>query len=118
MPRQKKHSMVLRQADMRAAAMGSLGSTLDLGKNLSPEKYLAAIADLRAKLSSYNEILSHADAAKNAFHASERVVRDLSERMLAGVGATFGKDSVEYEKAGGVRKSEHKRPSRRKADVA
>ncbi|MBI4613447.1 MAG: hypothetical protein HY720_07520 [Planctomycetes bacterium] len=114
----KKHSKVLRQADTRAAAMGSLGSTVDLGKNLSPEKYMAAIADLRAKLSAYNETLSHADAAKNAFHASERVVQDLSERMLAGVAATFGKDSVEYEKAGGVRKSERKRPSRSKTIVA
>jgi hypothetical protein len=34
---------------------------------------------------------------------------DLTERMLAGVGSKYGKDSTEYEKAGGVRKSERKR---------
>jgi hypothetical protein len=32
--------------------------------------------------------------------------------MLAGVAAKYGKDSDEYEKAGGVRKSERKRPTR------
>jgi hypothetical protein len=33
--------------------------------------------------------------------------------MLAGVASKYGKDSVEYEKAGGVRKSERKRPGPR-----
>jgi hypothetical protein len=35
--------------------------------------------------------------------------------MLAGVLTKFGKDSLEYEKAGGVRKSKRKRPTRQVA---
>lgn len=34
-------------------------------------------------------------------------------RMLAGIGARFGKDSSEYEQAGGVRKSDRKFPPRK-----
>jgi len=53
-------------------------------------------------------LLSQSDEAKNQFEAAERLVRDMSERMLAGVAARFGKDSDAYEKAGGTRKSERK----------
>ena len=45
---------------------------------------------------------------------TELALKDLSERMLMGVGSKFGKDSDEYEMAGGVRKSEHKKPVRKK----
>jgi hypothetical protein len=34
--------------------------------------------------------------------------------MLNGVSVRFGKDSNEYEKAGGIRKSERKKPVRKK----
>jgi len=38
---------------------------------------------------------------------------ELSEDMLLAVAAKFGKDSPEYEMAGGVRRSERKRPTRK-----
>jgi hypothetical protein len=44
------------------------------------------------------------DALKN--------IRDWNDRMLAGVGAKFGKSSVAYEQAGGARKGA---PRKRKA---
>jgi hypothetical protein len=37
-------------------------------------------------------------------------VRDLSERMLAGVVARYGKNIDAYEKAGGTKKSGRKHP--------
>lgn len=42
----------------------------------------------------------------------------MSERMLAGVAARYGKDSSQYEQAGGVRKSERKRPTRKTKTLA
>ncbi|BAZ67792.1 hypothetical protein NIES4106_25490 [Fischerella sp. NIES-4106] len=36
---------------------------------------------------------------------------DISERMLTGVACKYGKDSSEYEMAGGVRKSDRVRKS-------
>src|SRR6185503_4965799 len=49
----------------------------------------------------------------NALLAAEKALGDLSERMLAGVAARFGKNSSYYEQAGGVRMSERKRPVRK-----
>ena len=48
----------------------------------------------------------------------QRDIRALSERMLIAVAAKYGKDSYEYEMAGGIRKSERKRPTRRLDSVA
>ena len=42
---------------------------------------------------------------------------DTSERMLAGVAAKYGRDSTEYEMAGGTKKSERRRGGAR-ASVA
>lgn len=49
---------------------------------------------------------------------TEKQLRDLSERMLIAVAAKYGKNSYEYEMAGGVRKSERKRPVRKTDSVA
>jgi hypothetical protein len=38
--------------------------------------------------------------------------------MLTGVAAKFGKDSEQYQKAGGTKKSERRRPKRKIAKVA
>jgi hypothetical protein len=41
--------------------------------------------------------------------ALEKTLNEMTERMLIGVAFKFGKDSREYEMAGGVRKSERVR---------
>jgi len=48
----------------------------------------------------------------------EKLLRAFSERMLTGVAAKFGKDSEQSQKAGGTKKSERRRPKRKKAKVA
>ncbi|MBM4025843.1 MAG: hypothetical protein FJ280_10625 [Planctomycetes bacterium] len=53
------------------------------------------------------------DELGNQIKTQEKKLKDLTERMLAAVAARYGKDSDEYEKAGGTRKSERKRPARR-----
>jgi hypothetical protein len=54
------------------------------------------------ELALYNELL-----------ADERSLGEMSEHMLSGVKVKFGRDSAEYEMAGGVRRSERKRPQRK-----
>ena len=110
MPRPKKtSSTALDQAAARAAGASAIDANLDLGNDLTLQTLKNAITDGLNKQSTYNSLLSQADEAKNKFEAAERTVRDLSERMLAGVAARYGKDSDAYEKAGGTRKSEHRR---------
>lgn len=68
---------------------------------------------MQAKLDAYNGLLNEIDALNNDILAGEKALGALSERMLDGVGVKFGKDSNEYEQAGGVRKSERKKPTRK-----
>jgi hypothetical protein len=114
MARRKKGSRVLDMALRRVSGFAAIDENLDLGHGLTLENYRKAIADVQAKLDAYNEALSSADAAKNDLETAEKNLRDMSERMMNAVAAVYGKDSSEYEMAGGVRKSERKRPKREK----
>ena len=67
------------------------------------------VTDLRNKVDRYNTHLSVADELKNQVGESEKTLKDLSERMLSGVASKYGKNSDEYEMAGGVKKSERKK---------
>ena len=55
------------------------------------------------------------DALQNQVNEAERLLADQSEQMLMGVAVKYGKNSSEYEMAGGVKKSERKKPARRLA---
>lgn len=107
--RKKTSSLVLEAAAARAAGLESIDAALDLGGSLTLASYKTAIADAQTKLNAYNTLLSDVDEASNAFETSESAVREISDRMLAGVAARYGRDSDEYEKAGGTRKSDRSR---------
>ncbi|MCI5168677.1 MAG: hypothetical protein D3903_21920, partial [Candidatus Electrothrix sp. GM3_4] len=53
------------------------------------------------------------DAAGNDFRTLEKELRDLSSRMLSGVKVKYGRDSNEYEMAGGTRLSDRKKKLRK-----
>lgn len=84
-----------------------------MGDGLTLENYLLLIDTLRSQLATYNESLSMIDRAAGTVQDTEQQLRTLSERMLMAVAARYGKDSYEYEMAGGTRKSDRKRPTRR-----
>ncbi|MCA9936062.1 MAG: hypothetical protein H6662_12255 [Ardenticatenaceae bacterium] len=108
MARQKRSSTILQSAQIRAAALESINSALDLGHGLTIESYRASLNELQTLLDTYNTRLSELDGILNDLKASEKRVASLSARMLAGVGVAYGKDSNEYEQAGGTRTSEVK----------
>jgi hypothetical protein len=110
----KQSSLKLELANTRAAGLESIDPALDLGNGMTLVAYRAKITDTATKLSAYNTKLSEADDAQNAFQEAELVLADMSERMLAGAAAKYGKDSTEYEMAGGMKKSDR----RRKTSVA
>jgi hypothetical protein len=64
---------------------------------------------LRTKLATYNTALSTIDDLYNECIAQIDVVRDWNDRVLTGVATKFGKNSSQYEMAGGVKKSERKK---------
>lgn len=111
--RRKRLSVKLEKAEVRAASMDSIKPNLDLGNGLTLEMYWEAINALRTKQQQYNALLSRVDQLYNELLTDERALGEISEHMLSGVKVKFGRDSAEYKMAGGVRRSERKRPQRK-----
>jgi uncharacterized protein YoxC len=112
MSRRKRASKVLEKAERRASSLKSISTTLNLNNGLTLDKFSVMIDDVRSKVSDYNAVLSKVDQSYNDMMAAEQTLSDLSELMLLGVASKYGKNSNEYEMAGGVRKSDRKRSTR------
>lgn len=116
MSRKKKHaSTVLEKAQTRLAALKSIDTTLDMGNGLTVRAYSQLIEETRQKMEAYNTALSVVDQSYTAMADAERVIAEWTERMLIAVAYQYGKDSKEYQMAGGTRRSDRKRPKRREA---
>jgi hypothetical protein len=55
------------------------------------------------RIDAYNTALSVIDSSKTEIDQLEKTLADVSDKMLIGVAFKYGKDSSEYEMAGGVR---------------
>ncbi len=113
MPRLKRSSSAIEMAERRLAALQAIDTTLDLGNGFTLETFMAAIQETQEKLNVYNTYLSMTDAANSSLEDAEKLLKAFTTQMLRGVALKYGDDSIEYEKAGGTRKSERKRPTRR-----
>lgn len=113
MGRARRNSNIIETATTRVNGIKAFAPTLDLGPGLTLAAFEQAITNARAKLDDYNQTLATLDEKANQVIAAEKSVSELSARMLAGIGARFGKDSNEYEQAGGVRSRERRRTSRK-----
>ncbi len=115
MARQKRSSRVLDKAQRRLSGVRSINETLELTQKLTTQNYSEYVNSLNSKLNAYNQALSEIDALQIEVNEAEDFLAEYSEQMLMGIAAEFGKDSIEYEKAGGVRKRDRKRPTRKTA---
>ena len=93
----------------RLAAVKSIDTALDLGNNITVVNYETQITSLQNKLATYNTALSTIDDLYNECIAQINVIKDWNERILTGVATKYGKNSSQYEMAGGVKKSERKK---------
>lgn len=117
MPRSKKSpTKIMVDSSERLAGVKSIDADIDLGNGLSAEAFKAKIDEIYAVLEEYNSLLSQVDQKSNAFDVLEKELRDFNERILLAVAAKYGKDSDEYEMAGGKRKSERARPVRKETE--
>jgi hypothetical protein len=109
MARLRRTSNVIARANVRSNNLKSISPTLDLGGGLTVAAFDALIAQAAAAQDDYNQTVAALDEKANNLDALLKQTRDMSGRMLAGVGARYGKNSIEYEKAGGSRTDEIKR---------
>jgi hypothetical protein len=110
--RPKRSSRLISRAEKRLAGLQSIDTRLDLGEGLTVETFNACIDSLRHKLEAYNRLLSTVDALRIEVKQAERTLGEMFEKALLLVAARYGKNSIEYAQAGGVRSSERKRPER------
>ena len=114
MGRQKKvTSRTLDKARTRLAGITSIDPNFDLGNGKTKTGYETVIKKCDDSLKDYNGALSTADEKYNIFLANQKELDTVNEAMLIGVADKYGKNSDEYEKAGGVKKSERKKPVRK-----
>jgi hypothetical protein len=109
MGRKRRNSPVLEKATTRATNLKAISPTLDLGPGLTLVEFEQTIAEFRAAQDEYNTLIAALDEKKNTLEAKEKALDELNSRMLAGVGARWGKNSSQYEQAGGTRTKERKR---------
>ena len=69
-------------------------------------------------LGSYNTAIGTVDQLLTQLKMKEKGIRDKRERVLTAIAFIYGKDSDEYVAAGGIRKSERKRPRPRTSSSA
>ncbi|MGI2907889.1 hypothetical protein [Tolypothrix sp. VBCCA 56010] len=112
MSRKKRTSPFLQKAELRAAGLKAIDPSLDFGDARSLQNMTQLIEQLRTKIDAYNTALCVIDSYKIEIAQLEKNLSDLAERMLIGIAFKYGKDSREYEMAGGVRKSERVRRSK------
>jgi uncharacterized protein YukE len=112
----RRSSQVIAEAKERATNLKAIDPNLDLGNGLTVAAFDNEIAEVQTTLEQYNTLLAQADAVLNELNDREKKLGTKSGRMLAGVGVMFGKDSSEYEMAGGTRTSEIKRKGKKEKE--
>lgn len=117
MARLKRTSQVLEKAVRRAASISSIDPNLDMSNGLTLFAYSSLIETMRNKENSYNTALSNLDKIYREMLETEQQLADMTEHILMGIGAKYGKSSVEYGMAGGVPKNQRRKGLRGESPI-
>jgi len=104
--KKRSGSSILTTARNRIEALRNIDPDISLGGDITINMLTGKADELMNAIFTYNNLLANADGEANRIDELEREVRDFNERIFMGVAAIYGRDSTEYEKVGGVRKSE------------
>lgn len=109
MPRPKRNSRILANAERQLESLQSIARSLDFGNELTTQTYAHVIEQMRQKLANYNTLLSTVDDAQIAVELTEQALMELSRRLMMNVAARYGENSREYRMAGGKPRSTGRR---------
>ena len=113
MAQRTRESVSVTRAAERANRLQSVDANLDLGNGLTLAAYNAKLKATKTENDSYNTMKSALDGQLDKVEKLEKELDTMSVNMLAGVAIKHGRDSAEYEMAGGTRASDRKRPVRK-----
>lgn len=111
MPLRTRGSAAVDKAQRRIALLKSIDENLDLGHGLTVEAYTRLITTTRAMLEAHNTLLSNLEESRKTLTQMDKALSEMSERMLSGVATVYGKNSIEYSKAGGSSRKRSRQPS-------
>jgi hypothetical protein len=103
----------MNELEQNIAGMKSIEPDLDAGSGVTVAAGEAVLADARAALEDYNATLAISDEKRNVFNMKDKLARAFNKKVKPAVGLKYGTDSDQYEKVGGVRESERKKPVRK-----
>jgi len=118
MARARTRSPHIIKANQRLIGLNGIAPDLDLGDGVSVASLVALRGHTEALLERHNALLSELGAVAHDLDESEKALRTLNSRILNLVRGRYGADSAEYERVGGIRTSERKKPVRRAAPPA
>lgn len=108
--RPSKMSPTLEDALRRLERIKAIEPLPNFGTGFSITDYENNLEELGSILGLYNTTIGAADQLATQLKIKEKSIRDMRERVLTAIAFIYGKDSDEYVAAGGIRKSERKRP--------
>ena len=108
MARQKRLSRVVVKAGLREEGIKSINPDFEVSVDLTLVKYAAVIETAKEKQSELNVALGNVDTLANEMDDLVIILKEYNTRFLGAVGSLYGKNSSEYEKAGGKRKADYK----------
>lgn len=105
-------SAAVEKAQLRLALLKSIDDNLDLGHGLTIEAYNHLINSTRAVVEAHNTLVSNLEESRKTITQMDKALSEMSERMLSGVATVYGRNSVEYSKAGGSNRRRSKSSSK------
>ena len=112
MPRTKRSSRILEKAEFRVAGLKAIDPNINFDNTYSLQNLSQLIEQFHNMLDEYNVAIAMIESSRKKLDEMEKTLSQVSDKMLVGVGFKYGKNSDEYELAGGVRDSERIRKSR------
>lgn len=112
MPRRKRSSRILEKAEFRVAGLKAIDPNINFNDTYNLQNLNQLIENFHNVLDDYNAAIAMIDSSRKKLDEMEKNLSQVSDKMLMGVGFKYGKNSNEYELAGGVRDSERIRKSR------
>ncbi|MEH1963289.1 MAG: hypothetical protein V7L05_26260 [Nostoc sp.] len=112
MSRKKRSSRILEKAEFRVAGLKAIDQNINFDDTYNLQNLSQLIERFHNMLDDYNADIAMIDSSKTKLDEMEKTLNQVSDKMLMGVGFKYGKNSNEYELAGGIRDSDRIRKSR------
>jgi hypothetical protein len=112
MSRRKRSSRILEKAEFRVAGLKAIDPNIKFDDTCNLQNLTQLIEQFHNMLDDYNAAIAMIDSSKQKLDETEKTLSQVSDKMLMGVAFKYGKNSTEYELAGGVRDSDRIRKSR------